>query len=112
MIDPSWIAGLGVILFGVGLIGVFTRNNAIVVLMCIEVMLNAANLNFVAGTMHYGDVNGWVFTSIAIAIAAAEVAIGLAIFLSLYIPDFLIHCSFFVIIFNIFQYIYILSDKI
>ena len=52
MIDPSWIAGLGVILFGVGLIGVFTRNNAIVVLMCIEVMLNAANLNFVAGTMH------------------------------------------------------------
>ena len=84
MIDPSWIAGLGVILFGVGLIGVFTRNNAIVVLMCIEVMLNAANLNFVAGTMHYGDVNGWVFTAIAIAIAAAEVAIGLAIFLSLY----------------------------
>ena len=69
MIDPSWIAGLGVILFGVGLIGVFTRNNAIVVLMCIEVMLNAANLNFVAGTMHYGDVNGWVFTAIAIAIA-------------------------------------------
>lgn len=65
MIDPSWIAGLGVILFGVGLIGVFTRNNAIVVLMCIEVMLNAANLNFVAGTMHYGDVNGWVFTAIA-----------------------------------------------
>jgi NADH-quinone oxidoreductase subunit K len=49
MIDPSWIAGLGVILFGVGLIGVFTRNNAIVVLMCIEVMLNAANLNFVVG---------------------------------------------------------------
>ena len=84
MIDPSWIAGLGVILFGVGLIGVFTRINAIVVLMCIEVMLNAANLNFVAGTMHYGDVNGWVFTAIAIAIAAAEVAIGLAIFLSLY----------------------------
>ena len=83
MIDPSWIAGLGVILFGIGLIGVFTRNNAIVVLMCIEVMLNAANLNFVAGTMHYGDVNGWVFTAIAIAIAA-EVAIGLAIFLSLY----------------------------
>ena len=67
-----------------GTIGVFTRNNAIVVLMCIEVMLNAANLNFVAGTMHYGDVDGWVFTSIAIAIAAAEVAIGLAIFLSLY----------------------------
>ncbi|HIE63598.1 MAG: NADH-quinone oxidoreductase subunit NuoK [Methanobacteriota archaeon] len=84
MIDPSWIAGLGVILFGIGLLGAFSRSNGIIVLMCIEVMLNAANLNFVAGAAHYGDVNGWVFTAIAIAIAAAEVAIGLAIFLSLY----------------------------
>ncbi|GIT75162.1 MAG: hypothetical protein Ct9H300mP30_2240 [Methanobacteriota archaeon] len=42
-------------------------------------MLNAANLNFVAGASHYSDVDGWVFTAIAIAIAAAEVAIGLAI---------------------------------
>ena len=49
MIDPSWISGLGVILFGIGLLGAFTRKNAIIVLMCIEVMLNAANLNFVAG---------------------------------------------------------------
>ena len=45
MIEASWIAGLGVILFGIGLIGAFSRKNAIVVLMCIEVMLNAANLN-------------------------------------------------------------------
>ena len=84
MIDPSWISGLGVILFGIGVIGAFTRNNAIIVLMCIEVMLNAASLNVVAGASHYGDVDGWVFTAIAIAIAAAEVAIGLAILLSLY----------------------------
>ena len=84
MIDPSWISGLGVILFGIGLLGAFTRKNAIIVLMCIEVMLNAANLNFVAGASHYGDVDGWVFTAIAIAIAAAEVAIVLAILLSLY----------------------------
>ena len=84
MIDPSWISGLGVILFGIGLLGAFTRKNAIIVLMCIEVMLNAANLNFVAGASHYGDVDGWVFTAIAKAIAAAEVAIGLAILLSLY----------------------------
>ena len=84
MIEASWIAGLGVILFGIGLLGSFSRKNAIVVLMCIEVMLNAANLNFVAGAAHYGDVNGWVFTAISIAISAAEVAIGLAILLSLY----------------------------
>ena len=84
MIEISWIVGLGVILFGIGLVGAFSRKNAIVVLMCIELMLNAANLNFVAAALHYGDVNGWVFTAIAIAIAAAEVAIGLAILLSLY----------------------------
>ena len=84
MIEASWIAGLGVILFGIGLLVAFSRKNAIVVLMCIEVMLNAANLNFVAGAVHYGDVNGWVFTAIAIAMSAAEVAIGLAILLSLY----------------------------
>ena len=49
MIDPSWIVGLGAILFGIGLLGTFYHKNAIVVLMCIELMLNSANLNFVAG---------------------------------------------------------------
>ncbi|MBR18204.1 MAG: NADH-quinone oxidoreductase subunit NuoK [Euryarchaeota archaeon] len=84
MIEPSWIVALGAILFGIGLLGTFYHKNAIVVLMCIELMLNAANLNFVAAASHYGDVNGWVYTAIAIAIAAAEVAIGLAILLSMY----------------------------
>ena len=84
MIDPAWVSGLAAILFIIGLWGAFSRKNAIVVLMCIEVMLNAANLNFVAGALHHGSVDGWVFTAVAIAIAAAEVAIGLAILLSLY----------------------------
>ena len=84
MIDPAWVSVLSAILFTIGLWGAFTRKNAIVVLMCIEVMLNAANLNFVAGALHHGSVDGWVFTAVAIAIAAAEVAIGLAILLSLY----------------------------
>ena len=84
MIDPSWIAGLAAILFGIGLIGTFSRKNGIVVLMCIELMLNAANLNLVAGALNTGGVEGWVYTAVAIAIAAAEVAIGLAILLSLY----------------------------
>ena len=84
MIEPTWIAGLGAFLFCIGLVGVFTRKNAIIVLMCIEIMLNAVNLNFVAGAMHYNNIDGWVFTSVAIAIAAAEVAVGLAIFLALY----------------------------
>ena len=84
MIEPTWVAGLGAFLFCIGLVGVFTRKNAIIVLMCIEIMLNAVNLNFVAGAMHYNNIDGWVFTSVAIAIAAAEVAVGLAIFLALY----------------------------
>ena len=84
MIDPSWIAGLGAFLFCIGLVGVFTRKNAIIVLMCVEIMLNAANLNFVAGAMSHGDLDGWIYAAIAIAIAAAEVAVGLAILLALY----------------------------
>ena len=44
MIEPTWIAGLGAFLFCIGLVGVFTRKNAIIVLMCIEIMLNAVNL--------------------------------------------------------------------
>ena len=52
--------------------------------MCIEIILNAVKLNFVAAAAQHGDVTGWVYTVFAIAIAAAEVAIGLAIFLSFY----------------------------
>ena len=79
MIDPAWVSGLAAILFIIGLWGAFSRKNAIVVLMCIELMLNAVNLQFVAAATHWGDVTGWVYAVFAIAIAAAEVAIGLAI---------------------------------
>ena len=84
MIDPAWVSGLAAILFIIGLWGAFSRKNAIVVLMCIELMLNAVNLQFVAAASHWGAVTGWVYAVFAIAIAAAEVAIGLAIFLSMY----------------------------
>ena len=84
MIDPAWVSGLAAILFIIGLWGAFSRKNAIVVLMCIELMLNAVNLQFVAAASHWGDVTGWVCAVFAIAIAAGEVAIGLAIFLSMY----------------------------
>ena len=84
MIPPMYLASLGAILFCIGLMGVFTSKHGIIVLMCIEIMLNAVNLNFVAGALHYGDVTGWVYTGIAIAIAAAEVAVGRAIFLAVF----------------------------
>ena len=84
MIDPGYVAGLSTILFFIGLAGAFTRKHAIIVLMCIEIMLNAVNLNFVAVSMQTGNVEGWVFISIAIAIAAAEVAVGLSIIVALF----------------------------
>lgn len=84
MIDPAYVSGLSAILFIIGLWGAFSRKNAIVVLMCIELMLNAVNLQFVAAASYWGDVTGWVYAIFAIAIAAGEVAIGLAIFLSMY----------------------------
>ena len=84
MIDPASVSGLAEILFIIGLWGAFSPKNAIVVLMCIELMLNAVNLQFVAAASHWGDVTGWVYAVFAIAIAAGEVAIGLAIFLSMY----------------------------
>ena len=84
MIDPLYVSGLSAMLFVMGLWGAFTRKNAIIVLMCFELMLNAANLQFTAAAVHHGDVTGWIYTVFAIAIAAAEVAIGLAILLSMY----------------------------
>ena len=84
MIDPAWVSVLSAILFTIGLWGAFTRKNAIVVLMCLELILNAANLQFVAAASQHGDASGWVYAIFAIAIAASEVAIGLAIFLAMY----------------------------
>jgi len=72
------------LLFVIGLGGAFTRKNAIIVLMCIELMLNAANMQFAAAAVQHGDATGWIYTIFAIAIAASEVAIGLAIFLAMY----------------------------
>jgi NADH:ubiquinone oxidoreductase subunit K len=84
MIAIEYFIGLSAILFVIGAIGVLTKKNAIVVLMCIELMLNSANINFVAFSAFSGDLNGMVFAIVSIAIAAAEVAVGLAIVLNLY----------------------------
>jgi NADH-quinone oxidoreductase subunit K len=75
MIDPAWVSALSALLFVIGLGGAFTRKNAIIVLMCIELMLNAANMQFAAAAVQHGDATGWIYTIFAIAIAASEVAI-------------------------------------
>ncbi|NLK25391.1 MAG: NADH-quinone oxidoreductase subunit NuoK [Euryarchaeota archaeon] len=84
MIPLEYFIGLSAILFVIGVIGVLVKRNAIVVLMSIELMLNAANINFVAFSAFTANLNGAVFALISIAIAAAEVAVGLAIVMNLY----------------------------
>ncbi|MGD0111732.1 MAG: NADH-quinone oxidoreductase subunit NuoK [Armatimonadota bacterium] len=77
---------VSVLLFAIGLVGVFTRRNAIAVLLGIELMLNAANINFVAFWRYSGgaQMEGQVFTVVIITVAAAEAAIALAIILNVY----------------------------
>ena len=78
---------LGAVLFCVGLLGAFTRRNAVVVLFSIELMLNAANLNFIAFwrfSENPDALHGPLFTLFTIAVAAAEVAVGLALVIAVY----------------------------
>ena len=76
---------VGALLFGFGIFAVVTRRNAVAVLMGIELILNAANLNLVAfGRYVAGNIGGQVFALFVIVLAAAEAAVGLAIILSLY----------------------------
>lgn len=75
---------LSVLLFCVGVFGILLRKNAIVLFMSIEMMLNAANLLLVAFSTYHQDANGQVFVFFSMAVAAAEVAIGLAIVVAVY----------------------------
>ena len=81
MIPIEFFLLLGAILFSIGAYGVVTKSNAIIVLMCIELMLNAANINFVAFGAFHPDIMGQAFVIVTITVAAAEVAVGIAILL-------------------------------
>jgi len=76
---------LSVILFIIGTYGVITRKNLIIVLMSLELMLNAANIAFVAFSRQFGDMTGQVFMIMSITVAAAETAVGLAFVVVIYI---------------------------
>lgn len=75
---------LSCVLFAIGLFGVLFRRNAIVLLMCIELMLNAVNLLFVALSSYMGDSNGQLMVFFVMVVAAAEAAVGLAILVMYY----------------------------
>jgi NADH-quinone oxidoreductase subunit K len=86
MIPTWWPVTLSALLFGIGLFGLLSRRNAIAILMCIELMLNAANINLVAFSRAVTPqvLTGQVFAIFVMAIAAAEAAVGLAIVIALY----------------------------
>ena len=75
---------LAAILFCIGVYGVIARKNGVMVLMSIELILNAVNLNLIAFSMHNGSVDGQTFALFVIAVAAAEVGVGLSLVLLIY----------------------------
>lgn len=88
MADPSVPANyyiyLAVLLFSIGAAGVLLRRNAIVVFMCVELMLNAGNLAFVTFARQHADLSGHIFVFVVMAVAAAEVSVGLAIIIAVF----------------------------
>ncbi len=84
MVPVSFYVILGLIVFVIGMVGVLVRRNIIIILLSIELMLNGANINFVAFSHYFQDLSGQVFVFFVLTVAAAEVAIGLAIIIALF----------------------------
>jgi len=83
-LGPAWYLTLSALLFCIGVAGVLTRRNALIIFMSIELMLNAVNLSFVTFSRHLGNIDGQVFVFFVMAVAAAEVAVGLAIIVTIF----------------------------
>ncbi len=84
MIPTSWYLLLAAVLFATGAGGVLLRRNTLVILMCVELMMNAVNLTFVAFSHQLGSMTGQVFVFMIMTVAAVEAAVGLAILVELY----------------------------
>lgn len=84
MVPLGWYLVLSLILFVTGLVGVLVRRNVIVVLMAVELIMNAVNINFVAFSRYLPSAGGQIFTIFTITLAAAEAGLGLALIVSVY----------------------------
>jgi NADH-quinone oxidoreductase subunit K len=84
VISPEWYVLLAAILFVIGGVGVLIRKNALVVFMCVELMLNAVNLAFIAFARLHGGLDGQVIAFFVMVVAAAEVVVGLAILTAIF----------------------------
>ena len=80
---PTWYLVLAAVLFGIGAVGVLVRRNPLVIFMCVELMLNAVNLSFVALSARFGNINGQTAVFFVLVVAAAEVVVGLGIIISI-----------------------------
>jgi len=84
MVPVTYYVALSAILFTIGVVGVLIRRNAIIVFMSIELMLNAADLVFVAFARMYENLDGQIFVFFVMTVAAAEVAVGLALIVAIF----------------------------
>jgi len=84
MVDTGYYVVLSAALFTVGLVGVIIRRNVLVMLMAVELMVNAVNLNLVAFSGYHGDFTGLVFVLFVVGVEAAELAIALTVILAYY----------------------------
>jgi NADH-quinone oxidoreductase subunit K len=84
MVPVNYYIGLSAILFTIGALGVLVRRNPLVIFMSIELMLNAANLAFVAFARFYQNPDGQIFVFFVMTVAAAEVAVGLALIVTIF----------------------------
>ncbi|MHB8220310.1 MAG: NADH-quinone oxidoreductase subunit NuoK [Acidimicrobiales bacterium] len=83
-LGPQWYLALAAVLFAIGAIGVLVRRNVLVMFMCIELMLNAANLTFVTFSRVLGDIGGQTVVFFVLVVAAAEVVVGLGIVVAIF----------------------------
>ena len=81
--NPTWYLVLAALLFSIGAVGVMLRRNPLVMFMCVELMLNAVNLSFVAMAKALGDIGGQTTVFFVLVVAAAEVVVGLGIIVSI-----------------------------
>jgi len=84
MVPEAWYLGLSAVLFAIGVVGVIVRRDPLIIFMSIELMLNAANLAFVAFSHRLGSTEGQAVVFFVMAVAAAEVAVGLAIIVAIF----------------------------
>ncbi len=83
-IDASWYLTLAAVLFTIGAVGLLVRRNVLVMFMCVELMLNAANLTFITFSRALNDIGGQVAVFFVLVVAAAEVVVGLGIIVAIF----------------------------